>query len=657
MLKFTEAVKYVCDFETTVYDGQKNTEVWAAATVKMWTGQCEVFNNIGSFLEYHIKMRRNLICYFHNLKFDGAFIIDYFIKTGVKLASPQRTAVENHTLENPQEFEWIEKYKEMPYNSYRPIISSMGQWYMIVFKTRTGKIIEFRDSLKLLPFSVKKIGKDFKTKHQKTSIEYVGERHAGFPIAENEKEYIKNDVMVVKEALEILFEMGLTELTIGASCMKQFKNTLYANGMIVFKEDFERWFPDLYDVLIDSSYGSMTAGEYIHKSYRGGWCYLVPEKANKIITKGLTGDVNSLYPSEMHSDSNNRYPVGEPVFFKGEIPEIAKDEKHFYYVRIKTRFYLKEGYLPFIQIKNSFLYKSNESLVTSDVYYKGEYRKFLWNDGEKVQTDVELTLTQTDFELLKEHYELEDFELLDGCYFETKIGIFDEYINYWAQLKQQSKGAVRAVCKLMLNNLYGQFAKNSKSDYLVPILDENIVKYFTVYANDKKPGFIAIGSAITSYARNFTIRTAQKNFYGGNKRGFIYADTDSIHCDLEVSELKGVDIHPTKFNHWKIESNWDQAIFARQKTYIERVTHEDQEKIEKPYYNIKCAGMPKRCKDLLNASLTGEEIEIKTAEEEEFLKKKRTLKDFKKGLIVPSKLLPKRIAGGIILVNTTYEMR
>ena len=46
-----------------------------------------------------------------------------------------------------------------------------------------------------------------------------------------------------------------------------------------------------------------------------------------------------------------------------------------------------------------------------------------------------------------------------------------------------------------------------------------------------------------------------------------------------------------------------------------------------------------------------------TEEEKEFVKQKRTIIDFQKGLKVPGKLLPKRILGGIILKDTTYEMR
>ena len=172
----------------------------------------------------------------------------------------------------------------------------------------------------------------------------------------------------------------------------------------------------------------------------------------------------------------------------------------------------------------------------------------------------------------------------------------------------------------------------------------------------KKPGYIPIGSAITSYARNFTIRAAQKNYHGIDNPGLIYADTDSIHCDLPPDKVEGIKVHPTDFCCWKLESCWDVATFTRQKTYIEHVVKEDLEECE-PYYNVKCAGMPQRCKDLFVMSLTGERKGELTEEEEKFVSVRRTLDDFHKGLLVPSKLMPKRIKGGILLKDTTYEMR
>jgi hypothetical protein len=143
-------------------------------------------------------------------------------------------------------------------------------------------------------------------------------------------------------------------------------------------------------------------------------------------------------------------------------------------------------------------------------------------------------------------------------------------------------------------------------------------------------------------------------------RGFIYADTDSIHCDLDIEEIKGVTIHDSNFCCWKAEASWDEAIFTRQKTYIEHIVAENFEPIEKPYYNIKCAGMPEKCKKLFDYSMSGcseKEKEELSEEELEFVNEKRTLTDFKIGLKVPGKLLPKRIKGGIVLVDTPFEIR
>ena len=173
-------------------------------------------------------------------------------------------------------------------------------------------------------------------------------------------------------------------------------------------------------------------------------------------------------------------------------------------------------------------------------------------------------------------------------------------------------------------------------------------------------GYIPVGASITSYARKFTIKAAQANYHGKYKPGFIYADTDSIHCDLKPEEIVGIIEHPKNFCCWKLESCWDEAIYTRQKTYIEHIIAEDKEPIKNPYYSVKCAGMPDKCKDLFIKSMTGYQIQDSdefTEEEKKFIQTPRTIKDFGVGLTVPGKLLPKRIMGGVILVDTPYEMR
>ena len=256
---------------------------------------------------------------------------------------------------------------------------------------------------------------------------------------------------------------------------------------------------------------------------------------------------------------------------------------------------------------------------------------------------------------------------MDGCYFEAWSGLFDDYIDKYKQIKMTATGAVRELAKLFLNNLYGKFATSTDSSFkIAETKEDGRLTFKTVDANDKKPGYIPIGAAITSYSRNFTIRAAQANYHGKDKPGFIYADTDSIHCDLPPKELKGITPHDTEFCCWKLESCWDTAIFTRQKTYIEHITHENLKPIDNPYYNIKCAGMPEKCKNLFLLTFDPSEEEVEEyqktkdklkPEEKEFLSNYHTLSDFKVGLKIPGKLIPRQIPGGVLLKETTYEMR
>lgn len=601
---------YMADFETTVYEGQTYTEVWAAAVVKLWEDDVEILHSFPEFLDYMCDKKTNIICYFHNIKFDGNFILDYLLRNGYKW---------NRVAEG-----------KMLNKQFKCAISDRGPWYSITVKMH-NMIIEFRDSYKLLPFSVKRIGKGFQTKHRKLDMEYEGFRYAGCVITDEEKEYIRNDVLVVKEALEIMFERGHQKLTIGSCCLEEFKSTYD-------KIDYKNFFPDLTEVEIDAEiYGECNADRYIRHSYRGGYCYLAKGKENRKYLHGWTADINSSYPSNMSSESGNRYPVGMPKFWQGDIPNLP--EQSYYFVRIKCRFKIKDGMLPTVQIKGSFLYSGTDYLTTSDIYdySSGTYKRYYMRKGKLHDTQITMTMTCVDYELFLQHYDVYDLQVLDGCWFRTEIGLFDEYMYKYKKIKESSQGAERELAKLYLNNLYGKFSANDSSSYKVPYINKkNVLGFESVEEHEKKPGYIAIGSAITSYARRFVINAAQANYQGPDRDGFIYCDTDSIHCSGDPKDAKGIKIHPTNFCAWKLESYWDEAIFVRQKTYIEHVTHNDGEPVE-PYYQIRCAGMSEDAK-------------------QEFIKE-HTVEEFREGLKLKEGLKPIRMPGGVLLVKKGYDMR
>lgn len=80
-MKRPKAKYFVGDFETTVYKGQENTEVWAAACVEMFSDDVKIFHSIGEQFEFFKSLKSNVVCYYHNLKFDGNFWLSYFWST------------------------------------------------------------------------------------------------------------------------------------------------------------------------------------------------------------------------------------------------------------------------------------------------------------------------------------------------------------------------------------------------------------------------------------------------------------------------------------------------------------------------------------------------------------------------------------------------
>ena len=363
-------VVYAADFETTVYKGQTFTEVWAAACVELNTENVLVFNSIDQQFNYFANQPFDIVAYYHNLKFDGSFWLNWLLRN--EKYKPAFVYDDNKSV-----IGFIPKSSDLPECTYKYLISNLGQWYGITIRT-PNNTIEIRDSVKILPFSLRKIAKDFETKHKKLDMQYVGERHANGKITVDEQKYIENDVLVLSEALVKAFDFGLTKMTIGSSCLSQFRT-------IFNYKRYKYFFPDLRDV------DGTNYDKIIRQSYHGGWCYVNPKFAEKIIFDGCTYDVNSLYPSVMSGESANIYPYGKPIAHTfGAMPQIKNNQYAF--IHFSCRFEIKPDKLPFIQIKNKFCYNPNEHLTTSDIIINGEKsRYYLDEDGNQHDTICDLS--------------------------------------------------------------------------------------------------------------------------------------------------------------------------------------------------------------------------------------------------------------------------
>lgn len=470
--------KFTADFETNVCE--TDCRVWAYSICEIGDVNNFIYgNNIEDFINWCANDKENYILYFHNLKFDGEYIFSYLLNNG---------------------YECIKDKKEKRSKTFTTLISDMGMFYSIeiffeINGSKTNKVTIY-DSYKIIAMSVDDIAKEFDLPIRKLSIDYIEYREVGHILTNEEIDYIRNDVEIMARALEIMFKLELTKMTIGSNALTDFKKR--------FKEENKK-----YDYMFPTL--PFEIDQDLRKAYKGGFTYLSDKYDEKEVSNGIVLDVNSLYPSVMY---NEKLPFGQPMHFKGKYKE---DILYPLYIQMITcSFELKENMIPTIQIKGSMSYLPNEYLKSSN----GEIEC--------------LTLTNYDLELFLKHYNVSDLEYVGGWKFKKVGGIFKEYINFWSNQKIEAKKnnnkALYKISKLMLNSLYGKFAKNLISRSKYPYLDEEgIVRYKLTDAEIGKGLYIPIGAFITSLARKKTIETSQKiRDYTMEKYGvdyYIYSDT------------------------------------------------------------------------------------------------------------------------------------
>lgn len=579
---------YVADFETTTKEDDCRVWAWAVCEVgdtdNLWIG-----TDIYDFMHWCETRPENVNVYFHNLKFDSQFIINWLFEN---------------------EFIHVEKSEDRATRTFKTMISDKGLYYAIeiVFyrKGKNIKKVTFYDSAKLFPgMGVDDLARAFHMPIQKLKIDYSAHDDLpyGSPLTEEEKQYIIHDVKIVANAIEIFQQQGMDKITIASCAMAEYKK-------IVGQRNFKRWFPVLKTEIHND----------IKQAYRGGFTYVMPDVAEKLVGRGVVADVNGLFSAVMVQE---KLPHGTPIHYKGKY---EKDDLYPLYTQmIRCQFELKPGKIPTIQIKHSMYYSGNEYLTSSD------------------DEDVVLCLNSVDLELFLDHYEVYNLEYISGWKFKAARGLFDEYIEKWSRIKAEARLAgnwgLYLLAKLMLNSLYGKFGTSTLRRSKAPYMDsDGVVKYKDTAPVEKEGVYVPMASFITSYARHRMITALQRasDDYrsGRSKIRPCYCDTDSLHCLSEDFALpEWLDIDKSRLGAWKFESKFTRAKFLRQKCYIE-MSSEDVQNPE-PDYKLKVtvAGMPSECYEQVN------------------------FQNFKIGASYTGKKLPQRVPGGVILKNIDFTIK
>lgn len=545
---------YTADFETT-NDSPNEARVWLSGVYNIYTNDFEWGKDLNWTINYMYAHPGTY--YYHNLKFDGNFIIPYLLKNGFK-----------HIVDG-----------KLSPHTFSTIISDMGQFYQIRICLKNKITITILDSLKIINLPVSKIASAFNLPESKGDIDYMLTRPIGYEPTKEEIDYIRRDCSIVGKALKYMFDKNLTKMTQGSNA--------YSNLKQHYGKNFRKIFPK-FPIKIDTQ---------LRQAYKGGYVLVAPRAQNRDIGKGIVLDKNSMYPSHM---AYSAMPYGEPIYYDG----MYKPDKNFplYIQMITVNVELKENKLPTIQLKNQA--------------YPGKAAEYITSSHNE---PITLCLTSLDLQLMFDNYNMISPPIFHcGYKFMESYTLFDDFVNEWYSVKEnaakENNPAMKQIAKIMLNSSYGKFGTNPKRGSKYPVLNEDgIVTYKTVeydkliIENEQpknikvkykeiEPQYIPVASFITAWARYDLITNAQKLY-----NRFLYADTDSLH--LEGTEIPDtLDIDKYRLGAWDKEATFVKARYLRAKSYIEVL--EDGTNI------VKCSGLPHTLHDKVNWDNFYPELEL-----------------------------------------------
>lgn len=331
---------FVGDFETNnIGDVRANVWAWDLCnifTLEHWTGA-----SLESFFEFLPKIKyKNIVVYFHNLKFDGTFILVYLLKNGFIYSNVKST--------------------KLQVNEFNCLVDNMKKFYSIAFNI-AGKKFEIRDSLKKIPLSVAAIAKAWNLPILKGEIDYKLVRNENHILTEEEIDYIRHDTEIVANALYDFYKQDMKNLTLSADCM-------YVYKQMIGKEKFKAYFPVLPEKI----------DIYIRQALLGGICYA--KRTNVVLNNVKCYDVNSMYPSVM---AKYPLPYGYPAYKRGK-PKLKNNEIAIMHIKIACS--VKKGHF------NCLMYSAH-NLFAKNVFVES-------TNGE----ELDIYITSFELEEIKKHY-------------------------------------------------------------------------------------------------------------------------------------------------------------------------------------------------------------------------------------------------------------
>lgn len=612
---------YCADFETNTTEEsilEHPVWLWAFAPVGAKDEKhVQTGNDISTFLQrvfYTCAITGDITVFFHNLKFDGNFIIPQLLIDGYE-----------YVTKMPK------KASSQQAHTFNVLRSANGAMYTITVCIMPGHLVVFRDSLKIIVGSIKSMPKLFGFEGDMEKLpfaedDYTRIRPYDYEPDAYEVKYCMHDVLVLCRALQELHKANFNFecLTTGAYAWESVCENLIEgnsgeqlNGKKPTRSTFKtRMF-------------SMDESEWLfaREAYYGGITVCNPKYQGKLLEEtGRTDDVNSMYPTVMRyyplPYGKGTYitgcPIGVELRGKNGGKLRKRNDGTLWIARLTCHMGLKPNQVPIFTPKCS---DPENPFVR------------LWTQGERVvntreRSDypIEIVITSVDWENLNHHYKFTDVTWVEAYLYPSRNDLFAHHVDKYTAMKVESKKkglkGQTYVAKLCLNSAYGKLGQRSYLDELTPYVDstgklqwENHIDLKGSIYKKGRPMHMA--AFITSWARHILCEHIRAVGYDR----FCYADTDSVHY-LGTEAPEGTEIDPTKLGAWDNESIWTRAKFVRPKAYYEV--------FEDGTHNIKLAGCPNN----LLSDVTIDEFDI--------------------GLTVHGKKRPVIVPRGVMLETSDY---
>lgn len=607
-----------CDTDTVVgIDTQteepiKDQRVWLAGFKNLETMESTYFTSLEDFMEAILGRGENTNTEyaFHNIKFDGSYIVPFLLKGGyiVSQGRPQ-----------PGQFSIL--------------VDNRNNWYTMDIQVTKRRKVTLWDSLKLFPTALQYLPTIYGTPTQKIQESqdwYQEQRPVAYQPNARDLLYFENDLQVPAETLNKHIEMfGL-----------RFKKTQASQSFYNFEQSFKAWkwrFPALTNEE-DSD---------IRPAYWGGISHVPADKAGIDHWGVGVYDINSSYPDKA---ANYKLPYGECVeeYGEGKHPNMSK----FWVAEALVEFELKPNCLPCIPRKSI-----SEGEMVED--RNEDIEKWVDSSGGIVK----MSFSNIDYMTIQESYH---FKVWRWCWsrhwawkVQKEIAKFvnvnnDRKVTYSAMMKVETDrekkieyATIRNRAKIDNNSFYGKFGEEIIKEGKTPYLETNEegfeeVAWLVDRREEQSPNkrkYLPVAIAITAWGRHQLVRAT--NILGEH---FLYCDTDSVHYLLEgqykldkAAEEGHFFIHPEQLGAWDFEGEYTRGRYLRAKCYME----------EKPSGEVEAtvAGLPA------------------DKNSGQFSKKRSCLNwdNFHIGTIIPAeksnKLRTVRTPGGNKLLPTSFEIK